>query len=257
MKKRSWSFNCFMAFALCLSAIFVTIPCLSDAVAQEKGLTDGKDVYEMHCIGCHGAKGDGNGEVAADFVVKPRNFTTGMFKFTTTSRNSLPTDEDLRNILTYGLPTSAMPNFKLMHATDMDAVIGYIKTFSDRWTKERSEKKYPDVTAPAYVGNPDSIAKGEKLFTKNCIMCHGAKQDIPDVTFSLKWSDKETCADKVRPAVFSHGSIKRGGKVEDIYMSITAGVGNTPMLSFADILSNDERWHLTSYILEEMGKVRR
>ena len=38
----------------------------------------GKEVYERRCIGCHGAKGDGNGP-AATFLYnqRPRNFTLG------------------------------------------------------------------------------------------------------------------------------------------------------------------------------------
>src|SRR5215211_6685384 len=41
----------------------------------------GKEVYEIHCAGCHGVNGDGKGPAEAFLDVKPRNFTKGMFKF--------------------------------------------------------------------------------------------------------------------------------------------------------------------------------
>ena len=47
----------------------------------------GKEVYERRCIGCHGAKGDGNGPAATFlFNQRPRNFTLGVFKFRLTQR---------------------------------------------------------------------------------------------------------------------------------------------------------------------------
>src|SRR6202048_1304692 len=52
----------------------------------------GKEVYERRCLGCHGAKGDGNGP-AATFIFnqRPRNFTLGVFKFRLTPKPE-PTD---------------------------------------------------------------------------------------------------------------------------------------------------------------------
>lgn len=254
MKKQRFSFNWLKSAVLCLSAFLIVPAFLGDGKAHADAL-EGRVVYEMHCIGCHGDKGDGKGVVADDFIVKPRNFTLGMFKFSTTARGSLPTDEDLKNIVTNGLPTSSMPNFKLLRDTDKDAVIGYIKTLSARWNKERAERIYPEVTAPDFVATTESIGKGEKLFGSRCQMCHGTRKGQPDVTFALKWKGNDECNNIVRPAVFSHSTIKRGPKVEDIHMSITAGVGGTPMLSFADKLSEQDRWHLTSYILKDMDKV--
>lgn len=217
----------------------------------------GQTVYEMHCIGCHGAKGDGKGEVADDFVVKPRDFTLGKFKFSTTARNTLPTDEDLKKTITNGLPTSAMPNYRLLDDPSKDAVIGYIKTLSDRWNTEQAQRKYEAASPPDFVGTPESVGNGEKLFASRCLMCHGAKKEQPDVIFSLQWQRTETqaCNDLIRPALFSDGTIKRGPKVEDIHMSITAGVGGTPMLAWGEIISELDRWHLTSYILDDMGKL--
>lgn len=254
MKKRRFLKAWLNSAVLWLSAFLVVsaFPGGGTALAAE---VDGQTVFQLHCIGCHGAKGDGKGEVADDFVVKPRDFTAGRFKFSTTERNSLPTDEDLKNTISNGLPTSAMPNYRLLDDASKDAVIVYIKTFSPRWNAEQAQQKWKQASPPDFVGTPASVGKGEKLFTARCLMCHGTKKEQPDVIFSLQWQGAEACNDVIRPAVFSDGTIKRGPKVEDIRMSITAGVGGTPMLAWGEMVSEQDRWHLTSYILDDMGKL--
>ncbi|MEJ2153789.1 MAG: c-type cytochrome [Desulfobacteraceae bacterium] len=237
-----------------LSAFLVALPFMGIGTVQAADV-EGQQVFTLHCIGCHGEKGDGKGVVAGDFIVKPRDFTLGKFKFTTTERNSLPTDEDLKKTISNGLPTSAMPNYRLLDDASKDAVIAYIKTLSPTWTTEQVQQKWQQTSVPDFVGEPASVGKGEKLFAARCLMCHGTKKAQPDVIFSLQWQGADACNDVIRPAVFSYGIIKRGQKVEDIRMSITAGVGGTPMLAWGELLSEQERWDLTSYILDDMGKL--
>jgi len=43
----------------------------------------GRYVYEQHCIVCHGARGDGRGEMADSVGVKPRSFASGQVRSTT------------------------------------------------------------------------------------------------------------------------------------------------------------------------------
>ncbi len=254
MKKRRLADTWLNSAVLWLSA-FLVVSAFPGGGTAHAADVDGRLVYEMHCIGCHGDKGDGKGVVAEDFIVKPRNFTLGMFKFSTTSRGALPTDEDLKQTITNGLPTSAMPNYRLLDDASKDGVIGYIKTLSPRWTTEQAQRKWEPNTRPDFVGTPESVGKGQKLFSSRCLMCHGAKKEQPDVIFNLQWPGAEGCNDVIRPALFSDGTIKRGPRVEDIHMSITAGVTGTPMLAWGEIISQQDRWHLTSYILDDMGKV--
>src|SRR5258707_7824046 len=69
----------------------------------------GKEVYERRCLGCHGAKGDGNGP-AATFIFnqRPRNFTLGVFKFRLTQK-PVPTHGDLLPTITPGGRRPAVP----------------------------------------------------------------------------------------------------------------------------------------------------
>ncbi|PYJ08182.1 MAG: hypothetical protein DME25_02130 [Verrucomicrobia bacterium] len=74
-------------------------------------LQPGKAVYEQHCAACHGVTGEGNGPAAVWLYPKPRNFTSGLFKIQSTPPGSPPTDEDLFQTVTRGMPGSSMPSF--------------------------------------------------------------------------------------------------------------------------------------------------
>src|SRR5881396_3723395 len=72
----------------------------------------GKAVYESRCAPCHGADGKGAGVGTAVLTPRPRNFTSGKFKFRTTESGSIPTDADLERAITNGLGGTAMPGWK-------------------------------------------------------------------------------------------------------------------------------------------------
>jgi len=253
MKKRLMSFKTFRYTAVCLSAFFMASLVIG-MTGIEVSAKDGKAVYEDHCISCHGANGDGKGAGAPDLLVQPRNFTLGVYKFKTTMGNSIPTDADLKKSIHNGLHGSSMPNFRLLTDEEKNDLVTYIKSFSQRFVNEKPGKTFAAPKIPGFVGTDDSMKKGAQIFAKKCQMCHGTKENIPDVKFALMWPGDKGCSDMIRPADFTGGAIKRGTKVEDIYMSITAGVENTPMIAFANQLSEDDRWNLVSYILDFMGK---
>ena len=50
----------------------------------------GKQLYRRYCVGCHGAKGDGQGENGVYMEPRPRDFTTGTFKCRSTPTGTLP-----------------------------------------------------------------------------------------------------------------------------------------------------------------------
>src|SRR4029450_3737989 len=54
------------------------------AVAQtEADIAAGKQLYTERCAHCHGETGDGKGVSAAVVYPKPRDFTSGLYKFRT------------------------------------------------------------------------------------------------------------------------------------------------------------------------------
>jgi cytochrome c oxidase cbb3-type subunit 2 len=213
--------------------------------SSEDLLTLGREIYEGHCVGCHGAKGDGNGPAATFLSPRPRNFTLGVFKFRTTPSGSLPTDGDLYRTVTRGVRWTAMPTWHELPDKERLAVVTFIKTFSTRWKEEKPEP-------PVVIGEPpratlELIARGKDLYQKaKCFQCHGdtGKGDgvsAPDLTDDLKFP--------IRPADFTRGQFKGGSTVQDIFRTMSLGLDGTPMPSYADSMNEQERWAISYFVL--------
>ncbi len=208
----------------------------------------GKMVYNYVCAPCHGKDGKGDGVVNSTIFIKPRNFTDGVFKFRSTETGSLPTDADLYKSITLGFHNTAMPSFLDLSPEDRYAVMAYIKTFSGRFS---DTKEYPLKTVEPTGKiplSPESIAKGREIYLKmKCWECHGAsgKGDGPAAKqgFVDNWGNKILIPDLTNP-----NEVKRASSVEEIYLVFTTGLDGSPMPSYKDVLTNEERWHLTNYI---------
>lgn len=218
--------------------------------AREELLSLGKEVYERRCAGCHGAKGDGKGPSAAFLHPKPRDFTTGLFKFRSTAgKDSLPTDADLYVTLTHGLWGTSMPSWQEISDRQRWAVVSYLKTFSDRWGREPAGQP---VSVPSEVPvTPASIENGKALFQTNCALCHGerGKADGPLGEPGLLTDDWGA---PIRPAHLSlpagmPGGVKLGNDGAHLFQTIVTGIGGTPMPPF-DSLTPKEVWDLVHYV---------
>ncbi|HSF04577.1 MAG TPA: cbb3-type cytochrome c oxidase subunit II [Methylomirabilota bacterium] len=205
----------------------------------------GREIYEEHCVGCHGTKGDGNGPAATFLSPRPRNFTLGVFKFRTTPSGSLPTDGDLYRTVTRGVRWTAMPTWHELPDKERLAVVTFIKTFSTRWKEEKPEP--PAVVGDPPRATPELIARGKDLYQKaKCFQCHGdtGKGDgvsAPDLTDDLKFP--------IRPADFTRGQFKGGSSVQDIFRTMSLGLDGTPMPSYADSMNEQERWAISYFVL--------
>jgi cytochrome c oxidase cbb3-type subunit 2 len=209
-------------------------------------LDRGRQVYTQRCIGCHGPNGDGNGPAATFLSPRPRDFTLGVFKFRTTPSGSLPTDGDLFRTVTRGVRWTAMPPWHELPDKDRFAAITFIKTFSTRWKEETPEPPLV-VVARAPKATPELVARGKDLYRQaKCWECHGdeGRGDGPSANQLKDESDLP-----VRPADFSKGQFKGGGHVTDIFRTMTLGLDGTPMPSFADSMSDDERWAISYFVL--------
>ena len=213
---------------------------------SEMLLARGRAVFAQRCIGCHGAKGDGNGVAATFLSPRPRDFTLGEFKFRTTPSGSLPTDGDLFRTITRGVRWTPMPTWHEVPENDRLAVIQYLKSFSDRWRQEKPPAPVyvPDPPAPT----PELLARGKELYDKvaKCWQCHGdgGKGDGPSAD-----GLKDDFGFPIRPTDFTRGQFKGGSHARDIYRTMTTGLDGTPMPSFVDSMTADERWAISYYVL--------
>jgi mono/diheme cytochrome c family protein len=210
----------------------------------------GKKVYERRCFFCHGDKGDGNGPVADYLDPRPRDFTLGIYKFRSTASGAIPTDEDLFRTVSRGIPGTAMPSWEpYLSETERWQAVYYIKTFFPEFSRPDLDpyKKVVEVSKNV-PPSPESIAKGKELFEREkCWECHGreARGDGKKIH-----ELKDDWDFPIRPFDLTKGwRFKGGSDPRDVYLRFTTGLNGTPMPSFINSLSPEERWHLANYIV--------
>jgi len=205
----------------------------------------GHEVYEAHCIGCHGPKGDGAGPAATFLSPLPRDFTAGVFKFHTTPSGTLPTDGDLFRTITRGVRGTAMPTWHEVSDKERLAVIAYLKTFSKRWAEDKPETPLAFPAPPRATA--EMLTRGRALYAQaKCAECHGesGKGDGPSAP-----QLRDDFDHPIPPLDFRRGRFKGGPAVTDLYRAMTVGLDGTPMPSFADAMTDDERWAISYYVL--------
>src|ERR1700730_14175923 len=122
----------------------------------------GKQLYFRYCWGCHGFRGDGNGENAPYVQPKPRNFVAGTFKCRSTPTGTLPLDQDLYNSLVRGFNFTNMPSWITLTSQNRADLVAFIKTFAARWF---AEKPGDPIQVPAEPKlTLESIKHGGELF---------------------------------------------------------------------------------------------
>src|SRR5437762_11398766 len=96
------------------------------APAWAQDANAGKAMYERKCLLCHGEKGDGKGPAAELLVPAPRDFTSGLYKIRTTS-NKVPTDQDIFDVISNGMPGTSMPAWKdVISDKDRKNLVAYL-----------------------------------------------------------------------------------------------------------------------------------
>ena len=217
----------------------------------------GKRVYFTKCVWCHGVEGAGDGPGAARLWPRPRNFNAGTFKIRHTASGQLPLiDVDLFDTVTHGLPGSAMPSWEgILTDQQRRDVLAFVTTqlVQDRsWQDEEFEEFFVldlDSLSPK-TATPESIQRGSELVVeKKCIECHGLEGRGDGNAFNLKddWGFPIQPADWHKCWNF-RGSRQDPYNVENIFRTFSTGLNGTPMPSFADNTSVDERWDIANYV---------
>lgn len=220
--------------------------------AEAAGNADkGKEFYLKSCAQCHGEAGDGKGTAAERMYTKPRDFTTGAYKIRTTPNGELPTDEDLSQAISNGLPGSTMPPWKDAYSkSQIDDLVTYIKTFSSRFQEEKPTRIFS--LKGAKKATKESLENGRKLYQEmGCNTCHGENGRADGLSAAALTDDP---GNPIRPANFHKRWKLRGGhRVEDIYRTLLTGLNGTPMPSYIDALGDTpeglaKTWDLANYV---------
>ena len=227
-----------------------TLPALAAAQESRVGKWSGhaeagKQLYFRYCWGCHGFRGDGNGENAPYLNILPRNFVAATFKCRSTPTGTLPTDDDLYNAIDRGFNNSNMPSWIVLTDQNRVDLIAFIKTLSPRWKTDKAGT--PITVPPEPKLTIASIKHGQELFQKlECWKCHGQEGygDGPSASTLTDSNDQP-----IRPYNFAAGSrFKCGATNQDLYKIFITGVDGTPMPSFADVVKPEEAWDLVHFL---------
>jgi mono/diheme cytochrome c family protein len=233
----------------------------ASAKPDEQAIEAGKKVYFRKCVWCHGEGGSGDGPGADRLWPRPRNFDQGTFKIRHTASGELPTDEDLFQTVTHGLPGSAMPSWDgILSEEERRNVIQFVKyrLVDDRQFDDAETEEYNVVE----IGTPipsseESIAKGREVFEKKgkCLECHGAEgRGDGNATQKDEWGFPIFPAD-LHKCWNLRGNRQDPYNPANIFREVSTGLNGTPMPSFADTLSVEDRWHVANFVISLCPKM--
>ena len=258
---------------------------LGNDVVSSKHMKRGAEIYSRYCVQCHGVNGDGNGVAAQYLIPKPRNYTMGIFKFTSCTYGYKPLRDDLIRTVRRGIRGTSMPAFSLLPRGDLEAVVDYVIALARRGELESKladqaefdekidEEKLPEVIADivgkwdaansqvVYPGTPmpiftrANVDEGKQAFlTRGCSKCHGedGRGMLASNVGTDAWGNPTKAAD------LTSGMLRGGTEPLDIYRHIDAGINGSPMPSFRDALKTEPQtiWNLVSYVLD-VADIRR
>lgn len=225
----------------------------------------GKRVYFTKCVWCHGVDGAGDGPGADRLWPRPRNFNQGTFKIRHTASGELPLfdakkpvpgQNDLFETVTHGLPGSAMPSWEgILTEEQRLQVLSFVTTqlvkdrkFTDQKSESQTILQMGDLKPIAPT--EESLKKGAELVVeKKCVECHGADGRGDGNAFNLK----DDWGFSIQPANWHkcwnfRGSRQDPYNVKNIFRTFSTGVNGTPMPSFADNTTVEERWHIANFV---------
>ena len=227
------------------------------AMPAAEDIEAGKRVYFTKCVWCHGVDGGGDGPSADRLWPRPRNFNQGTFKIRHTASGELPLPQmDLFQTVTHGLPGSAMPSWEGILSEDQRRqVIAFVTSqlVKDRKFDDKDTESFTVLQLDSLKPIPpskESLEKGAQLVVdKKCIECHGVDGHGDGNAFNLK----DDWGFPIQPASWHkcwnfRGSRQDPYNVKNIFRTFSTGVNGTPMPSFADNTTIEERWHIANFV---------
>ncbi len=257
-----WRFNhprqakiCGLMMSLMVSLIFSHTSGFGaeSETSRPDSLERGKHLFEKSCILCHGQTGEGDGPTAyslgAYSAPRPRAFTGGEYKFRSTPSGEPPTDQDLFETISRGIP-GYMPSFLGLPEADRWAIVTYIKQFSTIFQEiDGTPVVLPPGPLPATTA---SITRGHELYVLlDCAKCHGPEAMMPGGLYEQGELRDRRELDILPRDLHNLPSFKNGDQPRDIAKSILTGLDGTPMASYQEALSPhpEDIWHLVNYLL--------
>jgi mono/diheme cytochrome c family protein len=219
----------------------------------------GKQLYGEQCAPCHGASGRGDGEAAYLLYPKPRDFVAARYRLVSTW-DRVPTDQDLFDTISRGMPGSAMPSWEHLTADQRWGLVYYIKSLAEKPLQIRPAKM------PAADGSggeglievPKPVpfdaagrARALELYKDACASCHGDTGKGDGVQ-----EQKDDEGYPTRPRDLTAGIFKGSPDPIALYRHIVAGIPGSPMPT-SDWAYGADAWHLVNYVLSLSSETQR
>jgi DMSO reductase family type II enzyme heme b subunit len=230
-----------------LRTIIVFALMLMIPLASYAEMDRGKMLYDAWCAQCHGYDGDGKGYASGVYTLpQPRDFTLGTYKFRTTPSGDPPLDEDIIRATREGNPGTTMPPWSRFSDEEVEAIVEYIKEFAEE-TFEIEGEAFEVGAAPAV--SDALLQQGKEVYDKaKCWECHGkAGRGEGEKGWQEKF--KNDWGTRAYPTDLTQAwEYRNGAETENIFQTLTSGFDGTPMASFQDAYSDEERWALAHFV---------
>ncbi|MDP6490624.1 MAG: c-type cytochrome [Kiritimatiellia bacterium] len=247
-------------FLLTWCLVFTTGSLLMAAELSDRALKQGMELYDKHCASCHGETGQGDGEAEYLLSPKPRDFSGGSFRLTSTE-SGLPSDADIVDTLRMGMAGSSMPSWGHFEDRDLETLAATVRHLAvegkvadlladdDRMTRKEALEIAHDVfeagpvvkISPEPKPTPKQLAVGKDLYTANCANCHDA-----DGRGKNKLDMKNDEGRAIFSRDFTQGIFKGGSGGVDLARRIRRGMPGTPMPGTD--YTDDQLWAVTHYV---------
>ena len=269
-----------VALAAVAGVAFLGLIWLRQKSAPEEAIVGGAfgraaAIYQRQCSTCHGREGFGDGKAAYLIHPRPRDFSYGKFLLVSTD-NRAPTDDDLFNTITRGMPGSAMPPWEHLPEQDRRDLVRYVRALTHRGKvlrlmglrrgpvaaghqeEIRSQPLAPEeaeevATDLLTVGQPleppvqvppaeSLIDRGREIYLGNCAKCHGreGKGDGSEVM-------EDDLGFRTSPRDFTKGIFKGGTELEQLAYRVLGGMPGSAMPS-TDFDSGEDLWAVVHYV---------
>lgn len=137
---------------------------------KDKSFQNGKAIYESTCISCHGLDGGTNLDIK--LVVKPRKLNRTIL----TKKQSFEIIKEGAHH--WGAHADIMPAFKYVYSDEeIDDVALYITKAFNASRDEKVSKLLKESDTISKEDEKKMLQTGEKIFKRNCSMCHGITGD--------------------------------------------------------------------------------
>ncbi len=203
--------------------------------------SDDAQLYGERCAQCHGAEGRGDGPAAGLLSPRPRDFTTGRYKFRSTPAGAPPPVEDVVHTIRVGLPGTSMPGYAdLLGPEEIASLARYVLRFApEALPRERAS------VSPAPLRAGPARQSGRALYVAaGCGQCHGTdgrgNQWLPPPEGPGR--DRGP-ADLTEPWTFRGGSDE-----ESIARRILNGIDGSAMPAYGESLSHAEAREIARHV---------